>query len=190
MTPDETGDVRLLAIDLGLRCGWAAFAEAGRLLAYGSRHFGNRAALRKAIPRILDEFPNLTRLVVEGGGDLFVPWEKEAGRRGVAVRQVMGEEWRRTMLLPVQRRTGTDAKAAADGLARDVIDRSGAKRPTSLRHDAAEAILVGAWAAAFTPSEARSSPSGTRGRGESIRTTTASRWPTDGRSPADRSGRR
>jgi hypothetical protein len=63
----------------------------------------------------------------------------------------MGEDWRKSLLLPYQRRSGADAKAAADGLARDVIDRSGAKRPTSLRHDAAEAILVGAWAAALNP---------------------------------------
>ena len=31
-------------------------------------------------------------------------------------------------------------------LARQVIEWSGARRPTSLRHDAAEAILVGLWA--------------------------------------------
>ncbi len=141
-----TGDVRLLAIDLGLRFGWAAFAADGRLVAYGSRHFGTRATLRKAVPQILGEYPELTLLVVEGGGDLFGPWEKEAARRGIPLKQVMGEDWRKTLLLPYQRRSGKDAKAAADGLAREVIDRSGAKRPTSLRHDAAEAILVGAWA--------------------------------------------
>ena len=151
MAPEARRDVRLLAVDLGLRCGWATFAAEGRLLGYGSRHYGNRTALRKAVPRILDEYPALSLLVVEGGGDLFVPWEKEAGRRGIAVKQVMGEEWRKTLLLPYQRRSGADAKAAADGLARDVIDRSGAKRPTSLRHDAAEAILIGAWASALTP---------------------------------------
>jgi hypothetical protein len=30
-------------------------------------------------------------------------------------------------------------------LARNVIEWSGARRPTSLRHDAAEAILIGLW---------------------------------------------
>lgn len=146
MTPQEAGQVRLLAIDLGLRCGWAAFDETGRLLGYGSRHFGTRAALRKAVPQILRQYPKLVRLVVEGGGDLLVPWEKEAARRGIPVRQVMGEQWRASVLPPSARRTGEDAKAAAENLAREVIERSGAKRPTSLRHDAAEAILVGAWA--------------------------------------------
>ena len=140
-------EAQLLAVDLGLRCGWAAFAKDGRLLAYGSRHYGSHATLRKAIPHILDGYPALSLLVVEGGGDLFVPWEKEAARRSIPVKQISGEEWRKTILLPWQRRTGKDAKAAADGVAREVIERSGAKRPTSLRHDAAEAILVGAWMA-------------------------------------------
>lgn len=143
----SSGEARLLAIDLGLRCGWAAFDETGRLLRYGSRHFGTRAALRKAIPQILNEYPRLTRLVVEGGGELYIPWEKEAARRGLAIRQVASEEWRAAVLKPTQRRSGEAAKEAADAVARDVIERSGAKRPTSLRHDAAEAILVGAWAA-------------------------------------------
>jgi hypothetical protein len=47
MTPRTT----LLAIDLGLRFGWAAFGGHGLLLQYGSRHFGTRASLRKAIRR-------------------------------------------------------------------------------------------------------------------------------------------
>jgi len=146
MTPDDLVQVRLLSIDLGLHCGWAAFDGTGRLLAYGSRHYGNRGALRKAIPQILAAYPRLARLVVEGGGELYVPWEKEAARRCISVRQVASEEWRTTLLKPYERRSGADAKEAADGLAREVIERSGAERPTSLRHDAAEAILVGVWA--------------------------------------------
>ena len=146
MTPHAAKEVRLLAIDLGLRCGWAGFDDTGRLLGYGSRHYGNRSALRKAIPQILGEYPHLQRLVVEGGGELTIPWQKEAARRGIAVRQVASEEWRKSLLKPKERQSGEAAKAAADKVARDVIERSGAKRPTSLRHDAAEAILVGVWA--------------------------------------------
>jgi hypothetical protein len=153
-----TSDAVLLSIDLGLRCGWASFDREGRLVAYGSRHFGTRTTLRKAIPQILDDYPRLELLVVEGGGDLFVPWQKEANRRGIGVKQVMGEQWRRQILLPRQQASGRDAKAAADGAAREVIERSGAKRPTSLRHDAAEAILVGTWAATSlrSPTDGRS----------------------------------
>jgi hypothetical protein len=146
MKPGQRDSVRLLAVDLGLRCGWAAFDEAGRLLDYGSRHFGNRSVLRKAVPQILSQYAGLRRLVVEGGGELFIPWKKEAERRGIAVRQVMGDVWRRDLLNPSQHRSGKDAKEAADKVAREVIERSDAKRPTSLMHDAAEAILVGVWA--------------------------------------------
>jgi hypothetical protein len=53
--------------------------------------------------------------------------------------------WRERLLLPRDRRSGVVAKEQADRLARRVIDWSGAPRPTSLRHDAAEAILVGLW---------------------------------------------
>jgi hypothetical protein len=150
VTPEQRRDVRLFAVDLGLRCGWAAYGSAGRLLAYGSRHYGNRGALRKAVPRILDAYPGLKVLVVEGGGDLALPWEGEARRRGVAWRQVQGEEWRESLLRPSERRRGRDAKAAADVLARELIERSGAPRPTSLRHDAAEAVLIGFWAVSST----------------------------------------
>ena len=106
----------------------------------------NTAPVCVSALRILEEYPGLAELVIEGGGDLAGPWEKEAARRGIAVRQIHGETWRRAMLAPSQRRRGEDAKEAADVLARAFIERSGAKRPTSLRHDAAEAILVGAWA--------------------------------------------
>jgi hypothetical protein len=149
--PEEQVQVRLLAIDLGLRCGWAAFDRSGRPLGYGSRHFGNRSAHRRAIPQILAPFPELAILVLEGGGDLYFPWEKEARRLGLDVRQVMGEVWRPAMLTPSQRRNGPAAKAAALLAARDFLERSALKRPTSLRHDAAEAILVGAWASGRRP---------------------------------------
>ena len=139
-------DVRLLAIDVGLRLGWAAFGADGRLLAYGSRHFGTRGALRRAVPRILAEYPALRTLVVEGGGDLAKPWEKEAARRGIAYRRTHGEAWRGSTMPPSRRRSGEAAKETADELARAFIERSGAPKPTSLRHDAAEAILVGLWA--------------------------------------------
>ena len=146
MSPLRPGDAVLLAIDLGLRFGWAAYAKDGRLLTYGSRHLGNRSVLRRAVPGFLRDFPGLKTLVIEGGGDLAPPWEKAALRRGLTIRNVMGETWREKLLPARKRRTGKEAKAAADGLARKVIRDFGAKRPTSLRHDAAEAILVGWWA--------------------------------------------
>lgn len=73
------------------------------------------------------------------------PWLREAQRTGTPVWQVHAGPWREALLLPRNRRTGADAKEEADTLARRVIAWSGAPRPTSLRHDAAEAILLGLW---------------------------------------------
>ncbi|MEM1041645.1 MAG: hypothetical protein AAGI91_03355 [Bacteroidota bacterium] len=94
---------------------------------------------------MLKDVPGLAHLVLEGGGTLADLWTKEGERSGVAVQRVDAGTWRRTLLYPRERRAGTDAKAHAERLARRVIEWSGAARPTSLRHDAAEAILVGLW---------------------------------------------
>jgi hypothetical protein len=89
--------------------------------------------------------PDTTRLVVEGGGPLARIWSAEAEARGLVVQQIFAEEWRGLFLLPREQRTGEAAKRVAAQLARNVIEWSGARRPTSLRHDAAEAILIGLW---------------------------------------------
>jgi hypothetical protein len=85
-------------------------------------------------------------VVIEGGGPFAEIWQKTAERQGLEIRQVYAEEWREALLLPRQQRTGKQAKQVADALARKVIEDSGLAKPTSLRHDAAEAILVGWWA--------------------------------------------
>lgn len=140
-----TGTRALLAVDLGLRTGIAFYNGDGRLRAYRSHKLGSRAHLQKAAASILREDPNLTTVVLEGGGDLALIWEKEAHRRGLQVFVVDAHTWRRPLLLQREQRKGADAKQAADERARAIIEWSGAKRPTSLTHDAAEAILVGLW---------------------------------------------
>ena len=87
----------------------------------------------------------MAALVIEGGGNLAVVWEKEAGQRGILVRRIGSEVWREMFLFPRERRTGPEAKKHAGEMARRIIDWSGAARPPSLRHDAAEAILIGLW---------------------------------------------
>ncbi len=95
---------------------------------------------------MLNQAKDLDRLVLEGGGDLADVWAREGERRGLHVRVIGAERWRKPLLLPREQRHGSDAKAAADGLARAVIAWSGAKSPTgALRHDAAEAIAIGLW---------------------------------------------
>jgi hypothetical protein len=88
--------------------------------------------------------------VLEGGGPIADAWEAEAAKRDLQVIRVSAEEWRAVFLLPREQRSGTQAKEAAGRLARDVIEWSSARRPTSLRHDAAEAILIGMWGALQT----------------------------------------
>jgi hypothetical protein len=139
-------DVKLLAVDLGLRAGLAAFSQEGILLSYRSCHFPSRSSLKRGVYLILNDYPELTHLVIEGGGDCLPPWEKEAKRRHLSLMRISAEKWRQKLLLQRQRKSGKIAKCTADKLARQLIDSTGAKKPTSLRHDAAEAILIGLWA--------------------------------------------
>jgi len=139
------GDPRLLAVDAGLRAGLARYGGDGRLVAYRSTNFGSTKRLRRGVYGVLRDLPTLEWLLVEGGGEVAEPWLREGERRGLRVRQIQAGAWRPSLLLPRERRRGSDAKAQADVLARRVIEWSGVPRPTSLRHDAAEAILIGLW---------------------------------------------
>lgn len=135
----------LLAVDLGVRAGFACYGDDGRLRWYRSQNFGDIARLRRAIPGLLAQVDDLTRLVLEGGGPVAAAWASRAEDRDVVVTRVSAEEWRALFLLPREQRSGAQAKDVAQRLARRVIAWSGAPRPTSLRHDAAEAVLVGLW---------------------------------------------
>jgi hypothetical protein len=142
---DEAGQDVLLAIDLGLRTGVAVFGSDGRLVRYRSQHFGSKDALRRGATRVLAEAGSVRHLVVEGDLALGRIWGRGAERAGAEVHLVAAERWRTALLHPSQRRDSATAKRNADLLARATIDWSGAPRPTSLRHDAAEAICIGLW---------------------------------------------
>ena len=135
----------LLAVDLGLKTGLALFADDGKLIWYRSHNFGTTERLRRAVPGILGPIAGLSALVIEGGGNLATVWEKEAERRGIGITRISAEEWRQTFLHAREQRSGIDAKKHAGDVARKVIDWAQASRPTSLRHDAAEAIMIGLW---------------------------------------------
>lgn len=138
--------MRLLAIDLGYKCGFAYFDGEGRLDRYGSTNFGNRSRFKRgAYQLVADAGSSLQVIVVEGDSSLAAVFEKLANKRDVDLVQVSPRTWRRELLLPRQMRSGADAKEAADALAREVISWSELPGPTSLRHDAAEAILIGLW---------------------------------------------
>jgi len=135
----------LLAVDLGLKTGYALYGCDGHLHWYRSKNFGAAERLHRGVVGLLEGIPDLAWLVLEGGGRLAEIWEKEARRREVGVIRVSAEQWRRTLLRPRERTDARTAKRRAGELARRVIEERGAARPTSLRHDAAEAILVGLW---------------------------------------------
>ena len=137
--------VTLLAIDLGLRCGIAGFSSDGKLITYFSKHFSSRNVLKKAAYSMCNDYPALRILAVEGGGDLATPWEKEASRRQLTYIQTSAEQWRNDLLLQREQRSGKQAKQVAIKRARELIEASGLGGPTSLRHDAAEAIVMGHW---------------------------------------------
>ena len=135
----------LLAVDLGLKTGLVLYGRDGRLRWYRSRNFGTTARLRRRVQGLFGELNDLAEVVLEGGGPLAEVWVHEAQRHGVSVRRISAEDWRRELLHPREQRNGPQAKRRAIELARRVIEWSGAPRPTSLRHDAAEAILIGLW---------------------------------------------
>jgi len=136
----------LLAVDLGIKTGLALYGRDGRLCWYRSKNFGSAPSLRRGVNTLLNSLPDLLFLVLEGRGPLAVIWEREAVRRNIPLIQINAEKWRQKLLYPREQTTGLKAKHYADDPARRIIIWSGLFRPTSLRHDTAEAILAGFWA--------------------------------------------
>ena len=135
----------LLAVDVGVRTGLACWGDDAHLRWYRSHNLGNAARLRRAIPGLLDAVPDLAHLVLEGGGPLVDTWRSAGEKRALDVTVVSAETWRALFLLPREQRDGSTAKQVAGRLARRAITWGGARQPTSLTHDAAEAVLVGLW---------------------------------------------
>ncbi len=133
----------LLAVDVGLKAGMAVYNHDGRLVAYRSRNFGSADRLRRGVRAILSGRSGVAHLITEGGGPLAEIWSKEADRQGIGVTRIHAEAWRKLLLLPREQKSGEKARESADALARRIINWSNAPKPTSLRHDAAEAIAVG-----------------------------------------------
>ncbi len=133
----------LLAVDVGLHTGLALYSTDPKLLWYRSHHISSPAKLKKVIGKLLRESPRPTHLLLEGGGPLAELWLCEAEKLSIQARQIHAHQWREMLFFARQHRSGSQAKKQADGLARQVINELGGKKPTSLRHDTAEAILVG-----------------------------------------------
>lgn len=137
----------LLAVDAGVRTGLALLDRDGRLLWCRSHNLGTTTRLKKAAARVLFELPHLQFLVVEGGGPTAGIWEHAAAKRNLPCRIIQAQDWREHFLLPRQRVSGQKAKTAACALVSTILRREGWSSPTVPGHDAAEAALIGLWAA-------------------------------------------
>ncbi|MBP6978736.1 MAG: hypothetical protein PHD61_11635 [Bacteroidales bacterium] len=135
----------LLAVDLGVRTGFALYDSDGKLLWYRSRNYGNKYRLRGDIQNMLSQIPFLSVVILEGGGDIARIWLKECQRRNLKFIQIYAEDWRKDLFNPKDFRTGEQAKLSAIRLAKKIISQCSGPKPTSMLDDAAEAILIGYW---------------------------------------------
>ena len=133
-------------MDVGLHTGLALFRRPTALEWYRSVRWPNRDRMRRGVWGMLRRVRNLEWVVVEGGGPLARMWHRAAEKQGVRTLEVTAEAWRSQMLWNRERRSGSEAKRHALRLARQAIGWAGGARPTSLTHDAAEAVLFGCWA--------------------------------------------
>ena len=101
--------------------------------------------LKRGVFRVIQETQDLSYIVMEGDAHLADIWQRQAAKRSVTSIHVAAESWRERLLLPREQRSGRQAKSYAAQFAMDAIRFLDAQRPTSLRHDAAEAICIGVW---------------------------------------------
>ncbi|MDH4028074.1 MAG: hypothetical protein OEU95_04510, partial [Nitrospirota bacterium] len=58
----------LLAVDLGLKTGLALYEQDGRLRWCRSKNYGTAAMLKRGVTALLGSIPDISFLVLEGGG--------------------------------------------------------------------------------------------------------------------------
>lgn len=136
----------LLAVDVGLYTGLAFFNRNAQLLWYCSHHLAGPQQLKRLAARLLRSAPRPTHLYFEGGGALAQIWEKEATTQSLIQVQVQAQQWREHLFHARQYSSSAIAKREAQHLAHKMTRALGGKKPTSLRHDTAEAILIGIYA--------------------------------------------
>lgn len=159
----------VLAVDLGLRTGLCLLDDAGRLIRYEQMVFVDEEELAQAAARILEEWESdanhegaqheqwtITNLAIEGGDPLlWAAWRAAAeggAARGVPAPRILSitaDEWRSHLLLPKEKKSGSEAKAAARLIARQVVADFGtmAEHTGSFATDSAESVLLGFYVA-------------------------------------------
>lgn len=143
LTSADQPAAHLLAVDAGLHTGLALYNCSSRLLWYRSHHLADQQKLKRLIAALLRSAPQPTHIYLEGGGPLAELWQREALRLGRVFVQLQASTWREQLFYARQHPSGRVAKQQALQMATSVIDHLGHKKPTGLRHDTAEAILIG-----------------------------------------------
>ncbi len=133
----------LLAVDVGLHTGLALYNRDCRLLWYRSHHLADQQKLKRLIAKLLRSTPLPTHIYLEGGGPLAELWQREAFKLERVFVKLNADQWRKKLFYDRQHPSGRVAKQRALKVASAVIDHLSHKKPTALRHDTAEAILVG-----------------------------------------------
>ena len=133
----------LLAVDVGLHTGLALYNRDCRLLWYRSHHLADQQKLKRLIAKLLRSTPLPTHIYLEGGGPLAELWQREAVKLERDLVQLQADRWRQRLFYARQHKNSGVAKQQAREMAARVIHLLGNKKPTGLRHDTAEAILVG-----------------------------------------------
>ena len=135
----------LLAIDLGLRLGWSCFQSDAQLIAYGSHHCGQANKLNALSYKALKALPLGSHVIIEGNGRLLKYWTKNAAKFDLDLTIIHAERWRATCLSTATSHDGKLAKNAALKIAHQLIRNRAKQGAVTLRHDAAEACLIGWW---------------------------------------------
>jgi len=112
----------LLAVDCGIKTGFALYGYDGRLRWYRSQNFGAVLRLKRGIKGMMKEMKDVRWLILEGGGEVADLWTVEAYKKEITVIQISAEKWRDLLLIPRYRRSGEAAKKSAVVLARRVIE--------------------------------------------------------------------
>jgi predicted phosphodiesterase len=151
----------LLSVDLGLKSGIALFTNDGSLVRYEQFLF-QRETLQADAQKLIKEWEDeaneemsgeekqskITHIAIEGADTLILKYWTEAAPQ-MSILRVSPEEWRSEMLTNKEKASGSDSKAAARLIARQVVsdfgtmDQHKGKFPT----DVAEAVVMGSYVA-------------------------------------------
>jgi hypothetical protein len=124
----------LLAVDMGLRSGFALYNSSGYLTDFTDHRFQSLPTLKESILEVLDCLSvrhHLTNFVLEGDAVYGEIWKTSIEEfsckknEEVDVLFVSPSEWRERLLTLKERKSGQDAKTAARQICRQIMWRSG-----------------------------------------------------------------